>query len=40
MPNEDIVEGFKVDTDTYVEVIKEELENLALESTRAIEIDE
>src|SRR6202165_3619556 len=38
--NEDIVKGFKVDTDTYVEVSKEELENVALESTRTIEIDE
>src|SRR5450756_1769500 len=38
--NEDIVKGFKVDTDTYVEVTKEELENVALESTRTIEIDE
>jgi DNA end-binding protein Ku len=34
------VKGFKVDTDTYVEVTKEELENVALESTRTIEIDE
>jgi DNA end-binding protein Ku len=40
VPNEDIVKGFKVDTDTYVEVTKEELENVALESTRTIEIDE
>jgi DNA end-binding protein Ku len=38
--NEDIVKGFKVDTDTYVEVTKEELENVALESTRTIDIDE
>src|SRR6266480_8083511 len=38
--NEDIVKGYKVDTDTYVEVTKEELENVALESTRTIEIDE
>jgi DNA end-binding protein Ku len=38
--NEDIVKGYKVDTDTYIEVTKEELENVALESTRAIEIDE
>src|SRR4249920_1218919 len=30
----------KVDTDTGVEVTKEELENVALESTRTIEIDE
>jgi DNA end-binding protein Ku len=38
--NEDIVKGYKVDTDTYIEVSKEELENVALESTRTIEIDE
>jgi DNA end-binding protein Ku len=38
--NEDIVRGFKVDTDTYVEVTKEELENVALESARTIDIDE
>src|ERR1700682_3791129 len=37
---EDIMKSFKVDTDTYVEVTKEELENVALESTRTIEIDE
>ncbi len=40
VPNEDIVRGFKVDTDTFVEVTKEELENVALESTRTIDIDE
>jgi DNA end-binding protein Ku len=38
--NVDIVKGYKVDTDTYIEVSKEELENVALESTRTIEIDE
>ena len=38
--NEDIVKGYKVDTDTFIEVTKEELENFALESTRTIEIDE
>ena len=38
--SEDIAKAFKVDTDTYVEVSKEELENVALESTRTIEIDE
>src|SRR3984893_11207294 len=38
--NEDIVKGYKIDTDTYVEVSKDELENVALESTRIIEIDE
>src|SRR6266481_1282758 len=40
VPNEDIVKGFKVDTDTFIEVSKEELENVALESTRTIDIDE
>src|SRR5881227_3384232 len=40
VPNEEIVKGFKVDTDTYVEVSKEELENVALESTRTIDINE
>jgi DNA end-binding protein Ku len=40
VPNEDIIKGYKVDTDTYVEVTKDELENVALESTRTIEIDE
>jgi DNA end-binding protein Ku len=40
VPNEDIVKAFKVDTDTYAEVTKEELENVALESTRTLEIDE
>ena len=34
VPNEEIVKGFKVDNDTYVEVTKDELENVALESTR------
>jgi DNA end-binding protein Ku len=38
--NEDIVKGYKVDTDTYVEVTKDELDNIALESTRTIDIDE
>jgi DNA end-binding protein Ku len=38
--NEDIVKGYKVDTDTFVEVTKEELENVALQSTRTIAIDE
>ena len=38
--NEDIVKGYPVDRDTYIEVTKEELENIALESTRTIEIDE
>ena len=38
--NEDITKGYKVDTDTYIEVSKDELENIALESTRTIDIDE
>src|SRR6195952_476469 len=37
--NEDIVKGYKVDTDTFIEVTKDELENVALESTRTSEID-
>ncbi len=40
VPNEDIVKGYKVDTDTFIEVTKDELENVALESTRTIDIDE
>src|SRR5260221_8242275 len=40
VPNEDIMKGYKVDTDTYIEVSKDELENVALEATRTIEIDE
>jgi len=40
VPNEDITKGFKIDTDTYVPVSKEELENVALESTRTIDINE
>jgi DNA end-binding protein Ku len=38
--NEDIVKGYKVDTDTYIEVTKDELDNIALESNRTIDIDE
>jgi DNA end-binding protein Ku len=38
--NEDIGKGYKIDTETYVEVSKEELENVALESTRTIEIQQ
>jgi DNA end-binding protein Ku len=38
--NEDIIKGYRVDTDRYLEVSKEELENIALESTRTIDIDE
>jgi len=38
--SEDITKGYKVDTDTYIEVSKDELEDIALESTHTIEIDE
>ncbi|MBR1274709.1 Ku protein [Bradyrhizobium sp. AUGA SZCCT0283] len=38
--NDDIMKGYKIDTDTYIEVSKDELEDIALESTRTIEIDE
>src|SRR6266700_3203733 len=38
--NEDIIKGYKVDTDTYIEVTKDELDDIALESTHTIEIDE
>jgi DNA end-binding protein Ku len=38
--NEDISKGYEIDKGSYVEVTKDELENIALESTRTIEIDE
>ncbi|MCC8969547.1 Ku protein, partial [Bradyrhizobium brasilense] len=38
--SDDIIKGYKVDTDRYLEISKDELENIALESTRTIEIDE
>ena len=38
--NEYIVNGYALDKDTLIEVTKEELENVALELTRTIEIDE
>lgn len=38
--NEDIVKGYELDKGQYIEVTKEELDELALESTRTIEIDE
>ena len=38
--NEDIVKGYQVDKGRYLEVTKDEIENIALESTRTIEIDE
>src|SRR5271156_3261307 len=37
---DDIMKGYKIDTDTYIEVTKDELDDIALESTRTIEIDE
>ena len=40
VPNEDIVKGYALDKETFIEVSKEELANVALESTRTIDIDE
>ena len=40
VPNEDVVKGYELDKSQYVEVSKEEFEEIALESTRTIEIDE
>jgi DNA end-binding protein Ku len=40
VPNKDIVKGYMLDKDQFIEVSKEELEEIALESTRTIEIDE
>ncbi len=40
VPSEDIVKGYMLDKDQFIEVTKEELDELALESTRTIEIDE
>src|SRR5579862_9404945 len=40
VPSEDIVKGYALDNETFIEVSKEELEELALESTRTIDIDE
>jgi len=37
--NENIVKGYKIDTDTYIEVTKDELDNIALESNHTIDID-
>jgi DNA end-binding protein Ku len=37
---EDIVKGYQVDKDQYLEITRDELDNIALESTRTIEIDE
>src|SRR3989440_2619775 len=40
VPNEDIVKGYELDKGQYIEVTKDELDEIALESTRTIEIDE
>src|SRR3954471_11881648 len=40
VPNEDIVKGYELEKGQYIEVSKEDLEEIALESTRTIEIDE
>ena len=40
VPNEDIVKGYELEKGQYIEVSKEEFEEIALESTRTIEIDE
>jgi DNA end-binding protein Ku len=40
VPNDDIIKGYQLDKDHYLEVTKDELENIALESTRTIEVDE
>jgi len=38
--SDDIIKGYKVDVDTYVTFDRDELENIALESTRTIDIDQ
>src|SRR3954467_4701142 len=40
VPTEDIIKGYQVDKDAYIEVTKDELEGIALESTRTIDITE
>lgn len=40
VPNEDIVKGYQLEKDQFIEVTKEKLEEIAPESTRTIEIDE
>ncbi|HEY0328235.1 MAG TPA: Ku protein [Rhodopseudomonas sp.] len=37
---DDIMKGYKVDSDSYIEVTKDELDAIALESTRTIDIDQ
>jgi DNA end-binding protein Ku len=38
--SEDIMKGCKVDTDSYIEITNDELENISLDSNRTIDIDE
>src|SRR3954454_22404110 len=38
--NDAIMKGYKIDTDTYIDVSKDERDAIALESTRTIEIVE
>src|SRR6201985_3323977 len=38
--SDDIIKGYQVDKDKYLEVSKDELDNIALESTRTIDIDQ
>jgi DNA end-binding protein Ku len=38
--SDDIMKGYKVDANSYVEITNDELDNIALESTRTIEINE
>src|SRR3981081_2253218 len=40
VPNEESVKGYALDKDTFVEVSKEELDEVSLESTRTIESDD
>ncbi|MGY3581431.1 DNA end-binding protein Ku [Bradyrhizobium sp. USDA 4341] len=40
VPSEDIVKGYAVEKDTYIEVTPDELDNIALESNRTIDINE
>jgi DNA end-binding protein Ku len=39
VPYEDIVKGYEVDEDRYVTVTKDELESIAVDSTRTVDID-
>ena len=40
MPAENITKGFEIDKGRYVEINQDEIDAIALESTRTIEIDE